>query len=77
MEIRFISSLTADDEKRVASAVLAAVGSLLDELPIAYTLKIETASGEVLHHTHPPVEMRQASRRDNDTVSQQNAGNGT
>ncbi|RPJ85307.1 MAG: hypothetical protein EHM13_01485 [Acidobacteria bacterium] len=61
MEIRFISSLTPDDENRIASAVLVAVGRLLEDLPIAYMLKIETVSGAVLHHTHAPVELRRVS----------------
>jgi hypothetical protein len=51
MDIRFISSLTADDENRLAPQVLAALSKLLDELPIAYTLRIETSDATVLHKT--------------------------
>jgi hypothetical protein len=47
MNIRFISSLTAEDEDQFAPAVLKAVSALLDQLPIAYTMRIETAGSRV------------------------------
>ena len=52
MEIRFISSLTAEDEATFAPAVLKAVSALLDQQPIAYTLRIETSGTRVFQHTH-------------------------
>jgi hypothetical protein len=52
MEIRFISSLTAEDEELFAPAVLKAASALLDQLPIAYTLRIETTGAQVYQHTH-------------------------
>jgi hypothetical protein len=52
MEIRFISSLTADDENMFAPALLKAIGTLLDQLPIAYTMRIETTGEQVYQHTH-------------------------
>jgi hypothetical protein len=52
MEIRFISSLTAEDENTFAPALLKAVGTLLDQLPIAYTMRIETTGAQVFQHTH-------------------------
>ena len=52
MEIRFVSSLTADDENMFAPALLKAVGTLLDQLPIAYTMRIETTGAQVFQHTH-------------------------
>jgi len=52
MEIRFISSLTAEDENLFAPAVLKAVGVVLDQLPIAYTIRIETSGAQVYQHTH-------------------------
>jgi hypothetical protein len=55
MEIRFISSLTPEDENAFAPAVLRAVVALLDQLPIAYTLRIETAGTHVFQHTHPSI----------------------
>ncbi len=59
MEIRFISSLTAEDEDLFAPAVLKAVSALLDLLPIAYTLRIETTASHVFHHAHAVPEVRE------------------
>jgi hypothetical protein len=56
MDIRFISSLTAEDENLFAPALLKAVGALLDQLPIAYTIRIETTGAQVFQHTHAGVE---------------------
>jgi hypothetical protein len=56
MEIRFISSLTAEDENMFAPALLKAVGALLDQLPIAYTMRIETTGAQVFQHTHAATE---------------------
>lgn len=53
MEIRFISSLTPEDENAVAPVLITAVGALLDQLPIAYTLRIETSGTQIYQHTHP------------------------
>lgn len=52
MDIRFISSLTAEDENLFAPALLKAIGALLDQLPIAYTVRIETTGAEVFQHAH-------------------------
>lgn len=53
MDIRFISSLTPDDESAFAPALLKAVSAMLDQFPIAYTLRIETTGAQVFQHTHP------------------------
>lgn len=53
MDIRFISSLTAEDENAFAPALLKAVGTVLDQFPIAYTVRIETTGAQVFQHTHP------------------------
>jgi hypothetical protein len=58
MEIRFISSLTAEDENAFAPALLKAVGTLLDQMPIAYTIRIETTGAQVFQHTHAAPEDR-------------------
>ena len=50
MNIRFISSLTPDDESRIAPALLTAARSLLDQFPISYTIRIETSEGRVFQH---------------------------
>ena len=55
MNIRFISSMTAEDENSLAPALLRALGSLLDQLPIAYTVRIETTDAQVFQHVHPAI----------------------
>ena len=47
MDIRFVSTLTAEDEERVAEALLAGLVALLEGLPITYALRIETAGAKV------------------------------
>ena len=56
MDIRFISSLTPEDENAFAPALLKAVGAILDQFPIAYTLRLETTGAQVFQHTHPSFE---------------------
>jgi hypothetical protein len=56
MDIRFVSTLTAEDENNFAPALLRAIGSLLDQLPIAYTVRIETTGAQVFQHSHPASE---------------------
>lgn len=53
MDIRFVSSLTIDDENRIAPALLAAITQLLDLIPLVYAIRIETTGGRVLQHSHP------------------------
>jgi hypothetical protein len=52
MDIRFVSSLTSEDERLFAPALLKAVAALLDQLPIAYTVRIETTGAEIFQHAH-------------------------
>ena len=52
MNIRFVSSLTPDDEDRLAPGLVTALGQLLDAMPIAYTLRVETATGKLYQHAH-------------------------
>ena len=52
MDIRFISSITQEDEARLAPALLDLISALLDQLPVAYTLRIETAGGTTFQRTH-------------------------
>ena len=56
MDIRFISSLTPEDENAFAPALLKAVGAVLDQFPIAYTIRIETTGAQVFQYTHPAFE---------------------
>jgi hypothetical protein len=54
MDIRFVSSLTGEDENAFAPALLKAIGAILDQLPIAYTVRIETTAAQVFQHSHSP-----------------------
>jgi hypothetical protein len=58
MEIRFVSSLTAEDENFFAPGLLKAIGAILDQLPIAYTVRIETTGAQVFQHTNAGPEER-------------------
>jgi hypothetical protein len=51
MDLRFISTLTPDDEDRYAPMILAAIKALLDLTPITYSVRITTANSSVFHHT--------------------------
>ena len=53
MHIRFTSSLTPEDENHLAPAVLSALSGLLDLLPIAYVLQIETSDLKTYQHMGP------------------------
>lgn len=55
MDIHFVSTLTPEDEDHYAPAVLNAVKAILDLMPIAYTLRIETANSRVFQHTKSDV----------------------
>lgn len=56
MEIRLVSTLTSDDEARIAGAICAAAGRLLDRFTIAYTMRIVTSDGQLFEvHNAPPV----------------------
>lgn len=52
MEIHLVSSLTSDDESRLAPAVMAAIGRVLDRLPVSYSVRIETTAGNSIQHHH-------------------------
>ena len=52
MDIHVVSTLTAEDEDRVADALVAALADLLDGLPIAYVLRIETNGAKIAQRTN-------------------------
>ena len=52
MDIHVVSTLTSEDEDRVADALVVALAELLDGLPIAYALRIETSSARVFQRTN-------------------------
>ena len=55
MRIEITSTLTQDDENRLASAVLKALSGLMDMLPIAYMVRVETTDEHVLQHMSPHI----------------------
>jgi hypothetical protein len=50
LNIRFTSSLTAEDENLIAPALIKAIGSILDLLPLAYAIRVDTSDGQVFQH---------------------------
>jgi hypothetical protein len=67
--IRFTSSLTPDDENVIAPALVKAISGILDLVPIAYNLRIETSDSQTYQHTGPsssstlPIAARTSSDR--------------
>ena len=53
MDIRFTSTLTSEDENIVAPAILTALTSILDLLPIAYMIRIDTVDSHIYQHNGP------------------------
>jgi len=53
MGIRFISSMTPEDEARLAPSLIDLIGTVLDQMPIVYTLVIDTGVG-TFQRTHAP-----------------------
>ncbi len=58
MDIRFVSTLTSEDEDRIAPTLLKAATAILDRLSLAYTLRIETTAQTVYQYHHPAVGQR-------------------
>jgi hypothetical protein len=54
MEIRVVSSLTADDEIRVAPMLLGELAELLGRMPIAYDIRIQTVGDRIFSYRRPP-----------------------
>jgi hypothetical protein len=50
LNIHFTSSLTPEDENVLAPVVLTALAGILDLLPIAYILRIETSDSQMYEH---------------------------
>jgi hypothetical protein len=53
VHIEFTSTLTQEDENRLAPAVLKALSGILDMLPIAYMIRVETTDEHILQHVSP------------------------
>jgi hypothetical protein len=55
MRISIVSSLTPEDERRCAAVFFRAACSLLDLLPIAYTIQVTTTAGKSFNRTRAPL----------------------
>lgn len=53
MYIELTSTLTQEDENRLAAVVLKALSGMLDMLPISYLVRVETADQSVIEHVSP------------------------
>ena len=56
MNIRLVSSLTAEDEACICNAICVLARGLLDQFGIAYTLRIEGSDGQVVQQTSVPLD---------------------
>jgi hypothetical protein len=56
VDIRLVSSFTDDDEDRFAGVLLNTMSDLLSQIPIVYSVRIETAGGKVLQHSRAETE---------------------
>ena len=63
VDIRFTSTLTSEDENIVAPAILTALASILDLLPIVYMIRIDTVDAHVYQHTGPAAKVVSLSER--------------
>jgi len=50
VDIKFISTLTSEDENAIAPIALQAIASILDLFPIAYSIQINTSDAHVYQH---------------------------
>ena len=75
MDIRFISSLTANDENRFAQVLLETLADLLSKIPITYAVRIETTDGKIFQRsrTGPEPPRSVSSRRDDSNPGHQSA----
>ena len=53
MHIELTSTLTQEDENRLAGVVLKALSGMLDMLPISYLVRVETTDQNVIEHMSP------------------------
>ena len=50
MQIRFISTLTTEDEARLAQMIVDTAKALLANFPLGYMLRVETADAKLFEH---------------------------
>jgi hypothetical protein len=64
MDMHLVSSLTIDDELRLAPRMLEAIGRVLDSMPISYSVRIETALGSEIRGSRTGPRQGDRSPRD-------------
>jgi len=64
MQIRFISTLTEEDEDRLAEMIVDMAKALLAHSPLGYMLRIETAAAKFFEHNKvaPPATVTEMPR---------------
>jgi hypothetical protein len=67
VHIEVTSTLTQEDENRIAPAVLKLLSGILEMLPVAYMVRIETTDQHVLEQVNPQLSSL-------DTAAQASAG---
>jgi hypothetical protein len=60
VHIELTSTLTQEDENRLAAAVLRALSGMLDMLPIAYMVRVETTDQSVIEEVSHGISNRVA-----------------
>jgi hypothetical protein len=55
VHIEVTSTLTQEDEAHLAPAVLKLLSGVLDMLPVAYMIRVETTDEHVFQHVNPRV----------------------
>jgi hypothetical protein len=63
MEIHLVSTLTPDDERRLAPSVLDAIGGVLDGLAVSYAVRIRMHVGSPIYRTREASHPDDASGR--------------
>jgi hypothetical protein len=53
LNITFTTTLTSEDENRIAPALLKTLASILDLLPVAYRIRIDTTDAQTYQVTGP------------------------
>jgi hypothetical protein len=56
VNVSFVSTLTSEDENRIAPVILKAIADILDLVPVAYVLRIDTVDAHVYQISKPSSE---------------------
>jgi hypothetical protein len=64
LNITFTTTLTSEDENRIAPALLKTLASILDLLPVAYRIRIDTTDARTYQVTGPSEGRREPASED-------------